>query len=151
MRVPRRTIFVDHEVQGVLVWRMLLYWNFFVISIPLVLLARELFIVPGADWADALRGMASRYSPVLFVSLLLLPVVLLDLVRTSNRMTGPILRLRQALKDVADGRPAKPLNFREQDFWRELAVDFNRAAARAASSPSGFMDQTEDMTAAIVD
>jgi hypothetical protein len=60
-------------------------------------------------------------------------------------MTGPILRLRRALKEVADGLPAKPLNFREQDFWRELATDFNRAAARAAAAPSTFPCQTEDM------
>jgi hypothetical protein len=145
MRTARRTIFVDHEVQGALVWRVLFYWNFFVIAIPLVLLAREMCVVPGAGLGDAIRGMASRYSPVLFVSLLLLPLVMLDIVRTTNRMTGPIFRLRRALKEVADGLPAKPLNFREHDFWRELAVDFNRAAARAAAAPSTFPSQTEDM------
>jgi hypothetical protein len=143
--------FVDREVQGALVWRVLLYWNFFVIVIPLMLLLRELCLVPGASLGDAIRGMASRYSPVMFASLLLLPLVMFDLIRTTHRMTGPILRLRRALREVAEGRPAQPLNFREHDFWRDLATDFNRAAARAAAAPSALAIQTEDMAPVAAD
>ena len=56
--------------------------------------------------------------------------------RMSNRFVGPVLRLRKGLREVAEGRPAQPLNFRDDDFWREMASDFNCAAAHVARAAS---------------
>ena len=86
-----------------------------------------------------------RYAPALAASLLLLPVVMVDVVRLSNRFVGPMVRLRGALKDMADGRPAQPLNFRDNDYWRELATEFNRAAARVARDSVERSVATEEM------
>ena len=56
-----------------------------------------------------------------------------------------MLRLRQGLRDVADGRPAQPLNFRDDDFCGDLASDFNRAVARVAREASERSSPTEEM------
>jgi hypothetical protein len=148
---PRRTIFVDREVQGTLVWRVLLYWNFFVLATALLLVGREFCIAPHSDLGDVTRGMFSRYSPVLFASLLLLPVVMLDVLRTTNRMAGPVARLRKSLCDLAEGRPVQPLNFRAHDFWHDMAANLNRAAARVAASPLTQSAATEVMPEAADD
>ena len=55
------------------------------------------------------------------------------------------MRLRNALRELADGRPAQPLNFRDDDFWRELAVDFNQAAARVVRATAELDSCTEAM------
>jgi hypothetical protein len=148
---PRRTLFVDRELQGTLLWRVLLYWQFFVISTSLLLLAREYYVAPFDGIADALRMTYLRYSPVLFASLIVLPIVMLDVLRITNRVAGPMLRLRRGLREVADGRPAQPINFRKEDFWRDMASDFNRAAARAAAAPASLSCVTEEMPAATRD
>jgi nitrogen fixation/metabolism regulation signal transduction histidine kinase len=57
----------------------------------------------------------------------------LDFVQFTNRFAGPVLRLRAAMRQVARGEAAPPLSFRDDDFWQELAADFNRIAARLSN------------------
>jgi len=69
----------------------------------------------------------------------------------SNKFVGPVMRLRNGLRDLAEGRPAQPLNFRDDDFWREMATDFNRAAAHVARAAADRSVATEEMTAPIAE
>ena len=62
-------------------------------------------------------------------SLLLLPGVIFDLVRLSNRFAGPMFRLRRSMHDLAQGKPVDAVHFRHGDFWQEFADDFNTIAA----------------------
>ena len=63
----------------------------------------------------------------------LLPILALDFLQFTNRFAGPVLRLRAAMRQVARGEAAPPLSFRDDDFWQELAADFNRIAGRLNS------------------
>jgi hypothetical protein len=56
------------------------------------------------------------------------------MVQMSNRVAGPIVRLRGAMRQLAEGRPVAPLRFRENDFWREMADEFNAIAAQLQAS-----------------
>jgi signal transduction histidine kinase len=76
------------------------------------------------------------FCPALLASLLVLPVIVWDLLRLSHRFVGPMIRLRNAMRDLADGKQVRPISFREEDFWCEFAEEFNRLAARLeATSP----------------
>jgi hypothetical protein len=77
---------------------------------------------------------------VLATSLLLLPIVVFDMVRFTNRLVGPMVRLRTALRCLCQGRPCEPLRFRHGDFWTELAEEFNALAARVQASAPGDFD-----------
>ena len=46
-------------------------------------------------------------------------------VKVSNRFVGPALRMQRAMNEVAEGRPTERLLFRNGDFWRGMADDFN--------------------------
>jgi nitrogen fixation/metabolism regulation signal transduction histidine kinase len=70
------------------------------------------------------------YGPAAIASLLLMPLVAWDVIRLSNRFVGPILRMRRAMKALAQGEQVQPIAFREGDFWREFAGDFNAVAER---------------------
>jgi hypothetical protein len=50
-----------------------------------------------------------------------------DTLRLTNRFVGPIYSLRRALREAAEGNVSRPLQFRDDDFWRDVADDFNRA------------------------
>jgi hypothetical protein len=66
----------------------------------------------------------------LIASLILLPMVMIDVVRMSTRFVGPIIRLRGSLRELAETGRCRPVSFREHDYWQDLADDFNRVAQR---------------------
>jgi hypothetical protein len=72
--------------------------------------------------------------PAFFASALMLPLLMLDIIRVSHRFAGPMIRIRKALRDVAEGKTVEPIRFRFGDFWCDVAEDFNRATARIRES-----------------
>jgi hypothetical protein len=144
-RCRRSFLFVDREVQGALMLRAAIYWLFCLISISLMLIGWSAYAGPPRRFIDLATDVYFRYGPAMAASLVLLPLVLIDVVRMSNRFVGPVVRLRGALRELADGRPAQPLNFRDDDFWREMATDFNKAAARCAREAMELSRPTEAM------
>ena len=88
--------------------------------------------------------------------MVLLPVALIDMARMSNRFAGPILRLRRAVRDLADGREVEPIKFRDHDYWGDFAEDFNRVVARmnesskAVSTPTSESQQSESREPATI-
>jgi hypothetical protein len=142
----RAFLFVDREVQGALLLRATIYWAFCLISISLMLLCWSAYSGPPRRFIDLTTELYFRYGPAMAASLILLPIVLMDVIRTSNRFVGPVVRLRSALRELAENRPAQPLNFRDDDFWRDMATDFNKAAARCAREAMELSRPTEEMT-----
>ena len=66
----------------------------------------------------------------IIASVLVMPFVLFDFVRLSNRFAGPMFRLRRCMQDLADGKRVEPIHFRDGDFWQEIADAFNGILAR---------------------
>ena len=77
-----------------------------------------------------LDDMWFHFGPALVASTLLLPLVILDMIRLSNRFTGPLLRLRRSMRELARGEHVEPIEFRDGDYWQEFANEFNVLAAR---------------------
>ena len=48
----------------------------------------------------------------------------------SNRFAGPVYRIRLALQQLADGETPDPIQFRENDYWRDLATYVNSITRR---------------------
>ena len=128
----REIFFIDRKVQGALLARTAIYWMFWLFSVSLMLICWNAFTGPKTRFIELVADLADRYGPALLASLVLLPIVMMDVLRLSNRFVGPVMRLRMGLNDLAEGKPVKPLNFRDDDYWRDLASDFNEVAARLA-------------------
>jgi hypothetical protein len=77
-----------------------------------------------------------QHAAVLLASLILLPITAMDVLRLSNRFVGPVSRMRFALEELAAGRPIEPVQFRDDDYWRDLAGNLNEVAARLKQSES---------------
>lgn len=129
MYVTRRSRkFVDFEVQVSLLRRITIHWLVFIIANAMALFFWSRLIQdPLGTWSEQVAIFASQFAPVLFVSLALLPVFLLDAARLSNRFTGPILRIRRALIEISAGKKPEAIHFRQGDFWKSLAADYNLA------------------------
>ncbi len=58
----------------------------------------------------------------------LFPAFALDTIRFSNRFVGPIARLRRHMRELAAGEKVSSLAFRDNDFWADVADEFNTVA-----------------------
>ena len=126
----RKRFLVDYRVQGALVVRVVLYWLTCLLTVILLLLGWRMAAGPVRPLNVQLRELWSLFEPVAVASLLLLPVVIFDLLRVSNRFAGPMFRLRRSLHELAQGKPVATVQFRQSDFWQEFADDFNTVAAK---------------------
>jgi hypothetical protein len=129
----RRRLFIDRPIQVAVLFRALMYWAvclfaqlLMVFFFSAVTSNQEDFIANGPQlwWHLQLTAAAS------FV---LLPIILLDLLKLSHRWVGPIFRLRNALKSLGQGETITPVQFRQRDFWQDLAGDLNAVAAKLDS------------------
>jgi hypothetical protein len=136
----RRSQYVDSKVQGALVWRVFLYWVACQAIFLSALVCWEMFTGSARPIYEQFDLIWYRYAPALILSAIVLPIILLDLIRLSNRFVGPMVRFRRAMRDLSRGHAVFPLSFRDNDFWRDCATDFNRLAERIQA-----LQQTRDI------
>jgi hypothetical protein len=121
----RKRLFVDPKIQGALIVRVILYWMFCLMTIVMMLICWRVAAGPSQPFWIHLTDLWSYNGPALIASFVLLPLVEIDIVKLSNRFVGPLLRLRKSMRSLARGERVEPLEFRNNDFWREFADEFN--------------------------
>ena len=135
MPKKRRKMFVDRQVQGALVRRLLMHWLLTCLTIVIYVLITELF-VGGIEKSLSHHVAAAwaKYGILMIILITVFPVFAYDSVKVSNKFAGPMHSFRQALSQLANGEQPRPLRFREGDFWQEIATDLNRIADRIHQS-----------------
>ena len=128
-KLKRRQYFVDPKVQGALVLRLIGYWAVIMVTTTAMILCWR-FITGPASLVTDMDGMWFYYGPAIVSSFLLLPLLVIDCVRMSNRFAGPLYRLRRCMRELSAGMPVPPIHFREGDFWLEVADEFNAVSAK---------------------
>jgi hypothetical protein len=128
--LPRSQKFIDAKVQGALARRIIFHWFVFVVVAWGVTLFLQLLSEPFQPVADNVHNMWMTQGPLMLVMVFLLPVFVLDTVKLSHRFAGPVLSLRRAMREIAEGKPARKIQFRKHDFWHGLADDYNAVADR---------------------
>lgn len=122
----RKKTFVDPKVQGALVRRLVIHWLAFLLVASLVTFCLQILSNPFRSFAEHAQQLWWTHGPFLVVMVFLLPVFVLDTIKLSHRFAGPIYRLRQVILEISQGNPPPRLKFRDFDFWKGLADDFNR-------------------------
>jgi hypothetical protein len=129
-RPKRKQLLVDRRVQGALMVRATSYWLYCLLTLTLMTLCWRIANTEPQSFNSHLHALKRDFAPAAISSLILLPIVLIDVLRFSNRFTGPMFRVRRMLKQMAQGEPVEPIAFRDGDFWSEFALDFNAVAGR---------------------
>jgi hypothetical protein len=141
----RKHLFVDRKVQGALIARVVMYWVGCLITIALMLLCWDIITGPARMFYMHFDDMWFYYGPAAIASFLLLPLVIVDIIRISNRFVGPLLRLRRSMRALARGEYVEPIEFRSKDFWYDFADEFDAIRARimqlTAEKESGIEDE----------
>jgi hypothetical protein len=127
-RSNRKQNYVDSHVQGALLRRICSHWLvFFSVSAFAIILLQTLLGDPAKTLAERLRIETGEFMFMAIVMISLFPAFMLDTIRFSNRFVGPIGRVRRYLRQLKDGQ-TDHCAFRDDDFWSELAVEFNEVA-----------------------
>ena len=121
----REKSLVDREIQFGLASRLLLYWCATWLAVFAVPTITQLFMSEVSPTKLAQKMINDLWFPMT-MSLLMLPIVARDCVRFSNRIAGPIWRLRQTLRDVNNGQVVSPIKLRKDDFCHEVIDEVNR-------------------------
>jgi hypothetical protein len=131
MAYPRRTKnFIDASVQGSLARRIIFHWLLFLLVASLAAFILQALSNPFRPLSAHVRDIWWTHGPFLLVLFFLLPVFIVDSIKLSHRFAGPIYSLRRAIRDIADGKPARKLKFRRHDFWHDVANDYNAMLVR---------------------
>jgi signal transduction histidine kinase len=156
-RTVRRSYFVDKKVQGALVNRVARYWLLSVVVVATLTVLGWIFVTPGMGALVQLRAhlpmLLGGMAVALLASMIVLPVILYDVVRVSNRFAGPMLRLRRGMGQVAAGVQIEPIHFRGEDYWQDFADVFNELNNRLQSQEKELQqlrsEPSAELTAAI--
>lgn len=129
---PRKRIFVSRPIQGQLTLRLGLYWvlyHFVLWHVLFVYHFLQYRLVPteqAISFQELYVTFGRHYFPIIICSLAMLPVFLVDLVRLSHRIAGPLVRFRSVLDDMIAGRPTQRIRLRKGDLMMELEEKFNQ-------------------------
>lgn len=119
MHLPRRQWINHQPVQGALLRHTLLTW----------FTALAVWALVGSAWDWLWAGQSSWWGRAFAVTLISaafgLPLILLRLIRLTNRFVGPVHRLKLSLRRLARRDAVQPIRFRQTDFGHELADAFN--------------------------
>ena len=126
----RRQLFVNRNLQGRLLFQAVVYWLYCLLSISLFAACWIILVKRPTSSAQLFGELWSSCGPALGGSVLLLPLVLLDCLRISNRFAGPMIRIHHTLQQLADGKESRPIQLRQRDYWQELAQSVNLVMER---------------------
>lgn len=124
----RKKVYIDRGVQGKLIIKHIIHWCFYMSAILLTLVIWAWIRNPSEPVINYVYQSSVYFSPAIVASLLLLPLFLFDNLKESHRVVGPIHRIRNEMKTLADGGGLNEVRFRDGDHWNELANEFNRLA-----------------------
>lgn len=126
----RKKHFIDASVQGSLVRRVISHWLVFLMVAFVVSFILQVLSDPFRPLSMHFQNLWWTHGPFLLVVLFLLPAYVVDTIKLSHRFAGPIFRLRRAIREVASGEAPQRIKFRKNDFWMDLADDYNAMLAR---------------------
>jgi hypothetical protein len=129
-RHSRNRLFIDPQIQGMLMVRCLGYWAAMLMTVTVLLITWRSMSGPAKIFYEHFDELWAQYQLPFIATVFLLPLVLLDIAKLSNRFVGPMIRLRRALREMANGEPIRLIHFRAGDYWSEVADEFNAVATR---------------------
>ena len=135
---------VDGRVQRGIVVRLLVYWAFCLFFMVLPLAFARTFAEPETLWTTHLVQVCFDNLPVFATMSLVLPLAIYDVLKFSNRIVGPVFRLRRELEKFQAGEDFEEISIREKDFWMDLSDGFNSLTKRISELETQLADSEKE-------
>jgi hypothetical protein len=125
---------VNTRIQGRILGRIAAYWVLYH-----VVLWHGLFVYRFANYRSAITSggevvpfrelygqFCIDFYPLIICAVFILPAFLLDFVRLTHRIAGPLIRFRTALQDMMAGKRVEEVTLRQRDLLTEYQEEFNQ-------------------------
>ncbi len=133
MKNRRKKFFVDQKLQGTLASRLVAIWllgGALILAFPVAVnLLYGLFMSSMTTQTLMQEITQSLWFPAL-TALMVIPIGVRYSIRFSNRIAGPIYRIKTEINSLLDDGSFRPIKLRPNDFFFDLADDINRLADR---------------------
>lgn len=129
----RKKLLIDSRVQGILIGRALVYLLACGLFMLLPIFIGRALNDPQHLFFENLGPFFRKYGMFFTCILLMLPLLVYDILKLTNRFAGPVFRLRREMRRLAEGEKVHPLKFREGDYWSDLTPAFNAILQRVES------------------
>jgi len=129
----RKRTYVNARVQGRIIGRVAAYWLMYHIVLWHGLFVfRYAQVRMSSDEELLSQSVGSIYwqfcinhVPLLMASLLIMPLFMLDFVRLTHRVVGPLVRAGDALQQLMQNKRVPSVEFRKGDLLTEFETTFN--------------------------
>ena len=152
MNTPKRKQnYVNASIQGGLVRRILFHWLVFFLATAVLMLTLKTFLGdPELTFSERFQQQVSEFVLYGFIFAAIFPAFMLDSIRFSNRFVGPITRLRKHMRELASEGVTEDIQFRDNDFWQEVAQEFNTVNHLVRGSSKELTDSESESPAETV-
>ena len=121
----RQQLLIDEKVQGALLKRAGFYGVVCALYFIIILIFAEVMSHQDVGLGEAIIGFLEEAIYWLPGLLVMVPLIAYDMMKHSNRFTGPVFHLRREMQHLIAGESERPLEVRDEDYWSELAGEFN--------------------------
>ena len=126
----RHQVISDRNLQGTLLAHATIYWFYCLFSVTLIAVFWIIVTKRPESSSELFAQLWLNCGPALLGSVVLLPLVLLDCLRLSNRFAGPMVRMQRVLRELAAGERTEAITLRPGDYWVECAESINTVRGR---------------------
>ena len=127
---PDTPLLVAPEIQWTLATRTILHWVACVCYFAVVLFFTQLMYDPEQSLVACLKAYAFDALHWLPAILLLLPLVVYDTLKVSQRVVAPVLKVRDGLQAMAAGNETVTLETPEEAYFQDLVEIYNEVHQR---------------------
>ena len=128
----RKKKFVDRKIQGRLLLGIAAHWLLYFMLIMSAIPMWHVLTVSGFSQplTKILADSWGSMTPVFLFLAAVLPIFIWETVQIQQPIRGPHLSTTQHDPKHNAGEEVRPIRFREDDFWHDLADDFNTMMKR---------------------
>jgi nitrogen fixation/metabolism regulation signal transduction histidine kinase len=126
-------VVADVKTHRALATRMVVHCMLFMVVGGLLASVNEYMANATSNTQVLLESLTRNFLSFACTVIALLPLLIYDSMKLSNRIVGPICRLRDTIRKISRNQQVPPLSFRTHDYWEDLPKEFNAMIERLRS------------------
>ncbi len=142
-RIKRRKKFIDPKVQGALVKRITMHYLVFFATACVFGLFLQFLSNPFSPPKEHIKQLWLTQGPFILTVVCLLPIFVRDTVMLSHRFVGPVMRVRNTMRQASRGEKTARVTLRPDDFWVDLADDLNELLDRVHATEDKLKEEEQ--------
>ncbi|XZE55440.1 hypothetical protein SH139x_001451 [Planctomycetaceae bacterium SH139] len=141
-----KPLVIEPKIQWTLAIRTIIHWVACVTYFAVVLFFTQMLYDPEQSFWEHVRAYTFDALHWLPAILLLLPLVVYDTLRVSQRIVTPVLQVQAGLAELVQDQKSAQLEIAEENYFPELLSHFNQVRGMVGNAqPEELSDEEAEM------